>query len=150
MTSPSDCPPPRVRETPPALFVQRPAHPEQARAVRHAVTRYVQELGCSDEQRDAVTLAVGEAVNNAVSYGQEAAEAAVSVCCRLAAPGMLVIEVRNHGAGFLPDVAAASVLPDDFAVHGRGFALMSLLMDEVQVLAEDGETVVRLVKRLAA
>lgn len=135
---------------PPSLFVQRPAQPEQARALRHAVSRYVQELGWPDEQIEAVTLAVGEAINNAVSYGQEAAGAEVSLSCRLSPPDALTIEIRNPGGDFHPDLSSVSALPDDLAVHGRGFALMSLLMDTVQVFTENQETVVRLIKHLAS
>lgn len=150
MMSVTDPQPAVSRDALPALFVQRPAHPEQARAIRHAVAQFVQELGCPSSLADAVTLAVGEALNNAVSYGQETAGAAVSLDCRFLLPGVLTIEVRNPGTGFLPDLATACALPDDFAVHGRGFALMSMLMDEVQVFADGEETVVRLVKRLTA
>jgi anti-sigma regulatory factor (Ser/Thr protein kinase) len=134
----------------PSLFLQRPAKPEQARAVRHAVSDYLQGLGWPLDPIQAVTLAAGEAINNAVSYGAKLPGAEVSVCCRLTAPDTLTIEVRNPGTGFQPEIDEISTLPDDMAEHGRGFALMSLLMDEVNVFAEDDETVVRLVKRLAA
>ena len=118
--------------------------------MRHAVACYVQGLDWPDDVMDAVTLAVGEAVNNAVSYGQETAGAQVSLCCQFKPPNALVIEVRNPGGHFHPDVSALCLLPGDFATHGRGFALMSMLMDEIQVFTEDHETVVRLVRRLPA
>ena len=134
---------------PKCLVVERPALPEQARDMRHAVQRYLSELEWPDEAAYEVALAVGEAVNNAVSYGAGQDDATVSLCCRLIRPGQLQIEVRNHGT-FAPDLDALSLLPDGLAVHGRGFALMSTLMDTVQVFSEGSETVVRLAKRLPA
>lgn len=134
---------------PDCLFLQRPAQPEQARDIRHEVKRYLTELHWPEDVVDEVILAVGEAVNNAVSYGEEPGEATVSLCCHLVQSGGLQIEVRNQGT-FVPDVAELSALPDGMAVHGRGFALMSTLMDDVQVFTEGPETVVRLAKRLPA
>jgi anti-sigma regulatory factor (Ser/Thr protein kinase) len=134
---------------PRCLVIERPAQPEQARDMRHAVQRYLAEMDWPDEAAYEVALAVGEAVNNAVSYGEGRGDATVSLCCRLIRPGQLQIEVRNHGT-FAPDIDALSLLPDGLAVHGRGFALMSTLMDTVQVFSEGQETVVRLAKRLPA
>lgn len=131
------------------LLLERPATPEQTRAIRHAVQNYLVSLEWPAETVYEVTLAVGEAVNNAVSYGEVQSTPTVGIFCGLVCPGHLMVEVRNRGE-FRADVEELSCLPDSLEVHGRGFALMSRLMDAVQVVTEGAETIVRLFKYLPA
>ena len=94
-------------------------------------------------------MAVGEACSNAVLYGgHDISDPHVRVTCVLPAPGRLQIDVQNQGNGFHPNLAALAALPPpaDFATHGRGFALMRALVDDVQVLSDGHNTIVRLTK----
>ncbi len=129
------------------LFLQIPALPSQVGNARHAVTDFLRYQGWPQIDTDAVGLAVGEAGSNAVCYGkQDTSAAVVSIMCTLLSPMCLQIEVRNQGAEFRPNLDKLCSLPDHDATHGRGFALMQYLMDEMQVFQEGSETVVRLTK----
>lgn len=129
------------------LFLQIPALPAQIGNARHAVTDFLRCQGWPQTDTDAVALAVGEAGSNAVCYGKRDNSAAVvSIICTLLSPMCLQIDVRNQGADFRPNMDALCSLPDEEATHGRGFALMQCLMDDMQVFHEGSETVVRLTK----
>ena len=135
---------------PETLSLQIAAAPEQVGLVRRRVAEHVRTLAFDDDDVDALILAVGEACNNAVSYGGGGApDPVVSVTCALIAEGRLQVDIRNQGNHFHPDVPALSTLPDpaDFATHGRGFALMRALVDDVQVLSDGHNTTVRLTKQ---
>lgn len=121
------------------------AQTAQVAPARRALARFLRDGGWTQDESDAVLLAVGEACNNAVEHAVSASS--VSVVCALSAQGASV-EVRNKGGEDLSSaLPALCVLPEDtWATHGRGFALMSLLMDDVAVCAEDGDTVVRMFK----
>jgi len=129
------------------LFLQIPALPAQVGNARRAVADFLRYQGWPQRDTDAVALAVGEAGSNAVCYGkQDNSAAVVSICCILLNPMCLQIDVRNQGAEFCPNMETLCTLPDNEAIHGRGFALMQFLMDEMQVFQEGSETVVRLTK----
>ena len=132
------------------LSLEIAAEPEQVGLVRHRVAEHLRTLAFSADDVDALILAVGEACNNAVSYGSaDFPTPTVSVTCRLTAADRLQVDIRNQGNHFSPDVAALAALPDpdDFATHGRGFALMQALVDDVQVLSDGYNTTVRLTKQ---
>ncbi len=134
------------RET---LSLQIAAAPELIGAVRRRVADHARALAFGEDDVYALTLAVGEACSNAVSYGGAGLpDPQVVVTCAVPAPGRLQIDIQNQGNGFHPDLPALAALPapDAFAVHGRGFALMQALMDDVQVLSDGSNTVVRLTK----
>jgi serine/threonine-protein kinase RsbW len=115
--------------------------------MRRLVADHVRERGWSMEAVDEITLAVGEACNNAVNYGMGGGETGwVTVSWGLSEGERLTVEVRNRGGDFCPDLGELARLPEDDATHGRGFFLMEALVDEVWVWSEDDETVVRLVK----
>lgn len=138
------------RCAPGRLQLRFAARTDQVCHVRHAVADYVRRLGWSDDEAEEVVLAVGEACNNAVSYGRaEAPDACITLRAYQTPPGQICLEIRNPGGRFRPDLAQLRLLPGAHAVHGRGFALMDALMDQVCVCSEGDETVVRLVKRAA-
>ena len=111
---------------------------------RRFVDRHAVQAGFSPMARDEISLAVTEAVSNAVRYGSPAGEAdTVEVSVMQEGP-QLIITVRDHGRPFSPPPPS---LPDPaaFAEHGRGLFLMQQLMDEVKFSRDDG-TVVRMIK----
>ena len=129
------------------LSLQIAAAPELIGTVRRRIAEHARALAFDEDAVDALTLAVGEACSNAVSYGGAGLpDPQVVITCALPAPGRLQVDVRNQGNGFHPDVAALGALPDPFATHGRGFALMQALVDDVQVLSDGRNTTVRLTK----
>ena len=115
---------------------------------RQAVDAVGEQVRLSPDERAAVRLAVGEACNNAVFYAHPKPDIPVGcvvVACRVHADA-LEIDVTNEGNGFHPDLGQA--MPDVLAEHGRGMVLMEMLMDSVEYLSEQGNTVVRMRKRL--
>lgn len=90
-----------------------------------------------DEVRD-VEIAVGEAIANAVEHGNKSA-GSFSLCARFEG-GLLAIEVKDGGSGFLPDAPA-----EPKAYRGWGILLMRHLVDSISF--HDGGTRVRLEKR---
>lgn len=129
------------------IRVQIPGATEYIGIARHAVDAVGQQIQLSSDARAAVKLAVGEAVNNAVLYARRAGgdHGSVVVACRIGADA-LVIDVTNQGNGFHPAAPARMPCPEDLAEHGRGRALMEMVMDSVEYLSENGNTVVRLRK----
>lgn len=128
-----------------------PAQAEQVSRVRREVTAYVRRQGWSEDEAEEIVLAVGEACNNAVSYGSlHDGNNCIHLTAHQSRSGPLCIEIRNPGGNFSLDLERLRRLPDSAAIHGRGFALMDALMDEVRVFSTGDETVVRLVKRRTA
>lgn len=108
------------------------------------VDQVAARAGFDPPAREEISLAVTEAVSNAIRHGSPAGEAdQVELRVHLQGP-RLVITVRDHGPLLqlprptLPD-------PASFAEHGRGLFLMHQLMDEVQTEWDDG-TIVRMIK----
>ena len=131
------------------LHLDVPAAPEQVGRARRAVAEYLKGHSWGEDDADALLLAMGEACNNAVNYGGRGlADARLGVSCRPLAGGRLQVDVRNQGNGFHPDLGEAGRMPegDGYATHGRGFGLMLALVDDVQVLSDGENTVVRLTK----
>lgn len=134
---------------PPSFHLEMPARPEQVGPARRAVADFMRAQTWEGEDADALLLAVGEACSNAVSYGGRGkSDPRFSISCLCLESGGLQIDVRNQGNGFHPDLNVVGTMPDldEFATHGRGFGLMLALVDDVQVLSEEGNTVVRLRK----
>lgn len=121
--------------------------PSRASALRDArrfVDQVAAQAGFAAPAREDISLAVTEAVSNAMRHGSPAGEAD-QVEIRVRSEGRrIVITVRDHGPPFQPP---PPTLPDpaSYADHGRGLFLMDQLMDEVQFGWDDG-TVVRMIK----
>jgi serine/threonine-protein kinase RsbW len=111
---------------------------------RRFVDQAAAQAGFDAAAREEISLALTEAVSNAIRHGSPAGEAD-HVELRVRSEGArLVIIVRDHGTPFQPPPPS---LPDpaSFADHGRGRFLMHQLMDEVRYDWDDG-TVVRMIK----
>jgi serine/threonine-protein kinase RsbW len=113
---------------------------------RRFVDQIAARAGFSGPAREEISLAVTEAVSNAIRHGSPAGETDQVELSVQWQPPRLVIIVRDHGSPFSPPTPS---LPDPalFAEHGRGLFLMYHLMDEVQFEANGG-TVVRMIKKL--
>lgn len=130
------------------LHVDVPATPENVGHARHTVADFLHRRAWSSDDADALLLAVGEACNNAVNYGgRGCADPRLIISCLPLDSHRLQIDIRNQGNSFHPDLSECGLMPDsDFATHGRGFGLMLALVDNVQVLSEGENTIVRLTK----
>jgi serine/threonine-protein kinase RsbW len=108
---------------------------------RDAMTR----LGVSSSCRSDVALALTEACANVVQHAAGVTEYEVTV---LLAPDTCHIRVIDTGQG-IGDQTELGQMPDPDYDHGRGIALMHLLMDRIDFESRPEEgTVVHLEKTL--
>ncbi len=146
------------------LNMTLPADPKFVGFARRAVSGVLHQLKFDKSSSDDIILAVGEAANNAVAYPGEVGGGSIYIVCRLiplpgatalqkglAKSGTLQIDIRNHGDKFAQSIddsryemPSAELLGE----HGRGLPLMMAFLDRVQVLSENGDTIVRLEKAL--
>lgn len=136
-----------------SFFLEVPATPESVGQVRRRLAEFTHYQAWPEEDAADLLLAVGEACNNAVNYGgKDFTNPILFVLCRRLTSDALQVDIRNQGNGFHPNLEQLGQLPDfdDFATHGRGFGLMLALVDDVQVLSDGGNTIVRLTKSRAA
>lgn len=126
------------------VALRLPARSFYISVARAATKAFSALLPFANDERGAIELAVGEACDNAVRYSDDDAEHFDMRLC--VAEDSLIIEISNVGGGFVPDGPA--VMPDAFAEHGRGLALMEHLMDEVEYLPGKDRTTVRMRKRI--
>jgi serine/threonine-protein kinase RsbW len=153
-----ECPSEENEGTEASLFqICIPAHLSYIGVVRRAMDALGEQLDLSADDRSALKLAVGEACNNAVQYGnfddgfgngdgEPAKQQNIGIACRLLAEA-IEIEIVSEGSGFQPapgDYTMPSA--ESMAENGRGLALIELMMDSVEYLTIDGKHVVRLRK----
>lgn len=118
---------------------------------RQTVDALGEKLRLSPSDRAAVKLAVGEACNNAVLHPNSPQQIPqVTVACRVLPntlePSILEIDVTNQGNGFHRPVSVKMPDAELLSESGRGMALMELMMDSVEYLSVNGNTVVRMRK----
>ncbi len=110
---------------------------------RGFIDRALAAAGFDAATRYQITVATNEAVSNAMEHGAPCDDGLYHLAASVER-GSFVFSVRDCGE--FED--AASLLPDPVAERGRGFAFMNLLMDDVRLDARQGETILRLAKRL--
>ncbi len=128
--------------------LQVPAQPHSASRVRAFVRKKADAAGFSDDDIAEIEVAVGEAVTNAILYGQprggggstsgssETEEDAIRVEVGLEA-ACFYIEVRDPGPGFDPDTVAEAGPENGDALGGRGLYLMRALMHHVAMSRDE-------------
>lgn len=128
------------------LDISIPATLEGIDAAVEQVLKLLHELEFGEEKEYEISLAVHEALVNAVVHGaKEDPEKTVRCCVASNEAKSAVIMVRDPGPGFDPEV-----VPDCrdaehiFSTHGRGIFMMSKLMDKIEFY--DRGTEVRLRK----
>lgn len=139
------------------LDLEIPARADCLGEARQAVARVTKDLDLPVDCASDLLLAVGEACNNAVQHGSRSCEGPVRVRCsikRLGAGGRrraLQVDIANCGNGFLPDKRVRFPMPEaeDMIGHGRGLPLMQQLVDSIEILCENGSTIVRLTKNIS-
>lgn len=135
------------------LQFELPAVPEQVSTARHTVGDFLQRQAWPQLEADDLLLAVGEACSNAVNYGGRGFDdPLISITCWPLDNSRLQVDVKNQGNGFHPDLDVQGLLPeaDLFTTHGRGFGIMLALVDDVQILSDGENTIVRLTKSKSA
>jgi anti-sigma regulatory factor (Ser/Thr protein kinase) len=114
-----------------------PAEPQSLAGLRRRLARFLHAAGASEEETYEITLTVCEAAGNAIEHAYGPGDATFDVEASFEHDD-LVATVRDKGQW-----------RDRRGVHrGRGLNIIEGLMDQVEVSAEPGGTVVRMRRRL--
>jgi anti-sigma regulatory factor (Ser/Thr protein kinase) len=115
-----------------------PADPAELRTARRFADSAADDFGLGSAARFRFTLAVNEAVANAIEHGKPSAEGRVQL--RISSYGNLItFEVRDWGS-----FSVSRPQQGKLQERGRGLAMMASLVDEVDLRLSDESTVVRL------
>jgi stage II sporulation protein AB (anti-sigma F factor) len=120
-----------------------PARASALGATRNYVGQAAAAFGLDAEGCDELVFAANEAVTNAIRHGAPDEQGYIHLAIAVQADRLTFV-VRDYGA-FVPSITKNSSRSE----HGRGFALMARLVDEVQLSSEPGNTTVRLSKARA-
>jgi anti-sigma regulatory factor (Ser/Thr protein kinase) len=107
-------------------------------AARDSVRSFLRRLAVPEHAVADVVLSLEEACKNAIRFSGSSRSIDVKVA--LAANDICLV-VRDHGIGFEPQPIDTAVPPDPFDPQGRGLFLMTCLMDDVRVEADEGAVV---------
>jgi serine/threonine-protein kinase RsbW len=133
-----------AQTSPPSTELCLPAELSQLAAARTFARQSAAAYGLDDDGCYEFAYAVNEAVTNAIRHGLPDERGFIRVTITAEAD-RLACAVRDWGTftGPAEDPAASS---DAAAEHGRGLALMRILMDEVRLHASSSGTTVYLAK----
>lgn len=124
-----------VAETPSeAVDLRFTAVPIASRLVRHSVSRFARTTGLADEQRFALNVAIGEAVNNVIEHSY------------LREPGTVSVRVVRDRERIISTVEDRGLWRR--ARHdgrGHGLSIIRSLMDGVEVNMSQSGTIVKMV-----
>lgn len=134
------------------IHLQIPSNADYISIVRINLTAVASELGFSFEDIEDMKVAVSEACNNAVLYGERFEDAGQIHICFAWSRQSLTMRIINRGSAFdharVRRTASAmqAATAGDLKVGGLGIYLMEALMDEVHVDSNEQETIVELIK----
>lgn len=111
--------------------------------LRQLVRGIGRDVGLSSQRAEEFTLAVNEAVTNAIQHATGRADVSI---IRDDREGAVVVDVVDEGSGIPPEITNAR--PDPVAIGGRGLYLIHLLCDRVHIDSGPGGARVRLVMKL--
>ncbi|MDT9725797.1 anti-sigma B factor RsbW [Xylanibacillus composti] len=130
------------------VMLEIPAEAAYIDVVRYTLYGIAANIGFSYEAIEDMKVAVSEAVNNAVLHAYPGNDAQkVDVRFEPFAEGMK-ITVKDYGASFDAGAATSHAQPvtesdiQQVVEGGLGIYLMQALMDEVQVISEEGTEVI--------
>jgi serine/threonine-protein kinase RsbW len=121
-----------------------PSTRESVLALIEQIMGTVNEMGCAENRKDDVHLALEEALMNALMHGCKGDPDKEIQCCVACEKdkGMLIV-VRDPGPGFDPASVPSPVVGQNvFSEHGRGIFLINQMVDEVKF--DKGGTEIRM------
>lgn len=99
--------------------------------LRREVVRYAGSLGASGEKRDAIALAVSEALTNVVQHAYIGkAPGPIEVDARLEGPDQLLVRVSDEGRGPIPRADSPGL--------GLGLGVMAQTADHFSISNREG------------
>jgi stage II sporulation protein AB (anti-sigma F factor) len=118
-----------------------PARPVELKRARDCVAAAAADFGFARKTAYELVFAVNEAVTNAIKHGNPDEDGTIGLTID-AEGDSLVCEIQDAGPFVTPRAHEEPVT----AESGRGFAFMSALTDEFELLVKPAATVVRLRK----
>ena len=126
-------------ETPFNVQLRLPPMPQYARSARAALAAFASYHCLAERDVEGLTFALGEALANAIAHGCTNDD--IEVGFRIDDKA-IVATVRDRGRGFADTArvrgAARAQLPTETSEIGRGFAIMQLCTDFLDVRSEPG------------
>ena len=134
----------------PTAHLLLPCHSDSVPTVRALLSRDLERWEVSAEVADAILLASGEAVTNAVVHGSWGQQDSVMVIRWSMAGERFSFSVQDRGPGFDSSRASMSRRAHPSQNRGRGLYIMHALMDRVVVDSGLNGTRILLEKALGA
>ncbi len=141
-------PAPQLRLAPLRFTLSMPGEVRAIEPAREKMLAMLRQCTCSEEEILEVSLALQEALANAVVHGCDGKESR-PVCCSVECDSQTVtITVEDPGRGFDAGAVRDCTSPEGLVSHhGRGIAIMRGLMDDVTF--ENRGSLVRMQKRFS-
>jgi anti-sigma regulatory factor (Ser/Thr protein kinase) len=117
----------------PTAHLLLPCRSDSVPTLRALLHRDLERWHVAEEVADAILLAAGEAVTNAVVHGSWGQQDSVMVVRWSVAAGTFSFSVQDRGPGFDSSRAAMSRRAHPSQNRGRGLYIMHALMDRVVV-----------------
>jgi anti-sigma regulatory factor (Ser/Thr protein kinase) len=117
----------------PTAHLLLPCRSDSVPTLRALLHRDLERWEVAEEVADAILLATGEAVTNAVVHGSWGQQDSVMVVRWSVAAGTFSFSVQDRGPGFDSSRAAMSRRAHPSQNRGRGLYIMHALMDRVVV-----------------
>ncbi|WP_185059759.1 ATP-binding protein [Pseudonocardia eucalypti] len=117
-----------------------PADARELAVIRHAVRGWLETLSLDSEETADLVLAVDEAASNAIEHAYRPGERDVVELLLWTEPGVLYVEVVDHGRWKRPSSAAS--------FRGRGIQVMRSITDSVLIHYDERGTRVLLCRAL--
>lgn len=106
-----------------------------------------EQLGLSEDVIDDISIAVTEAVNNAITHGNKNNESKAIEISYKNEKEKIIVYVKDNGEGFeIDNISDPRVDENLLKNSGRGILIMRSLMDDVVVISDNQGTEVQLVK----
>jgi len=106
-----------------------------------------EQLGLSEDVIDDISIAVSEAVNNAITHGNKNNESKAIEISYKNEKEKIIVYVKDNGEGFeIDNISDPRENENLLKNSGRGILIMRSLMDDVVVISDNQGTEVQLVK----
>lgn len=135
-----------------SIKLQLEAKSQNESFARSVVASFFAQLNPTLEQVEDLKTAVSEAVTNCIVHAyQGAQQGEINIDCELDGEGYIKVVIRDYGKG-IPDVKQAMrpfyTTGNEGERSGMGFTVMQAFCDKVDVVSEQGETAVTLIKKV--
>ncbi len=118
---------------PEIIRITIPSDIKELKKIEQLTTHIAKKLNMSEDQEDNLSIAVTEAVGNAIVHGNKKnREKRVSISFHIL-ENKLRIKVKDEGKGFKPETVLNPLEPENIMKEsGRGIFILKSLMDDVK------------------